>query len=259
MIIPRLIRLAALALLCVNAQAANLRLYTEENPPINFSRNGQPVGLSVDVVKELLKRTHTMAKMEIVPWARGYRMALSTPNVGLFVAVRTPEREKLFKWVGPVSTSSTSFYSKLGSGMHIASLDEARAVAHIAVPREWYSHQILRSLGFSNLDLVPDPHDMANMTLHGRVPLMVYEDQTLPSLLAELHEPITAVERVYTFMKASNYIVFSLGTPDQVVQRWQQALDGMKRDGSFARIHAQWLPNEKPPGLVAEPDLIPAR
>jgi polar amino acid transport system substrate-binding protein len=247
--------LSVLMLLQVGAQAVELELYTEENPPINFSRNGRPDGLATVVVEELLRRTGDTGNIQVVPWARGYKMAQSHPNVGLFVAVRTPEREALFKWVGPVSGSSTSFYSRRGAGLHIASLDDARRVASIAVPREWYSHQVLRGLGFKNLELVPKPHEVARMTLRGRVSLMVYEDQLLPSLLAEIGASMDDLERVHTFMRSNSYIVFSLGTADDVVQRWQRALDDMKGDGSFARIHARWLPGEPLPGPVTEEGL----
>ncbi|MGH8354224.1 MAG: substrate-binding periplasmic protein [Pseudomonas sp.] len=251
--------LVALALLGPGAQAAELQLFTEENPPLNFSRAGRADGLASAVVEELLRRTGDTASIQVVPWARGYKMARTTPNAGLFVAVRTPEREALFKWVGPVVSTTTSFYGRRGAGLRIASLEDARRVAHIAVPREWYSHQVLRGLGFGNLDLVPKPHEMARMILHERAALMVYEDQLLPSLLAEIGASMAEVERVYTFMRTSSYIVFSLGTADALVQRWQRALDEMKGDGSFARIHGQWLPGEPPPGLVADKDLLPTR
>ena len=40
------------------AQAERLRLYTEEYPPINFSRDdGKPTGLATEVVLEIMRRT----------------------------------------------------------------------------------------------------------------------------------------------------------------------------------------------------------
>lgn len=250
--------LAFAAMLAAAGPAWALDLYTEENPPINFSRDGKLAGLAVEVVQELLRRTHTTAPIHIVPWARGYQEARTHPDVALFVAVRTAEREPLFKWVGPVVTTTTSFYAKRGSTLHLTDLNEARALPRIGVPREWYSHQVLRQVGFQNLEQVSRPHEMARMLAYGRIPVMVYEDQLLPGLLAQVGMKPDEVVRVYTFMRSSSYIVFSLGTPDAVVQQWQQALDGMKQDGSFARIHERWLPGEPLPGLVAEPDILPA-
>jgi len=44
------------------------------------------------------------------------------------------------------------------------------------------------------------------------------------------------------------YLAFSSQTPDTIVEKWQQALDTMKEDGSFSKIHQQWLPDEPVPG-----------
>ena len=238
----------ALRLLCISllgcplAMAAELQLYTEENPPLNFSRAGQADGLASAVVRELLRRTGDSASIRVVPWARGYRLAQGEANVGLFVAVRTPEREPLFHWVGPLLSTTTSFYARRGSGLRIASLEDASRVAGIAVPRDWYSHQFLQKEGFTNLVLQPKPHEVLRMTLYGRVPVLVYEDQLLPSLVAELGASMDDLKRLYGFMQSSSYIVFSKATDVQLVQRWQLALEQMADDGSLARLQQQWLP-----------------
>ena len=71
-----------------------------------------------------------------VPWARGYKMATTQPDVGLFVAVRTPEREQLFHWVGPIVSTSASLYARSGEASPVTSLEEARQLGRIAVPRD---------------------------------------------------------------------------------------------------------------------------
>jgi polar amino acid transport system substrate-binding protein len=246
-----------LAALPLVARGAELTLYTEEYPPINFSRDGKAAGLSTEVVEEILRRTGTRVPITVVPWARGYRSALEEPNVGLFVAMRTPEREPLLKWVGPVTTVRTSFYSRRGADLKVTSLDDARKVEVIAVPREWFSHQVLRSLGFANLDPVANTDVMVRLALTGRAQLMVADNQTLPAQLTQVDATMAQVDRHYTFLKTSSYIAFSRGTPDAVVRQWQQTLNEMKRDGSFARIYTRWLPGDMPPGIEAEPDMVP--
>ena len=47
------------SLLCLTAtlcSATELQLLTEENPPLNYSENGVPKGLSVDVVRGIQRR-----------------------------------------------------------------------------------------------------------------------------------------------------------------------------------------------------------
>lgn len=246
------LRLLSAWLFCSLATATELQLYTEENPPLNFSRDGQADGLSVAAVRELLRRTGDSGTIQMVPWARGYMRAQRSANVGLFITVRTPEREELFQWVGPLLSTTTSFYARSGSGLHIDSLDAARQVAAIGVPRDWYSQQVLEGEGFSNLFLAAKPHSMLEMVLHGRIPLMVYEDQLLPSLMAELGASMVDLERHYSFMRTSSYIAFSLQTDTHLIQRWQAALDDMRNDGSLARLQKQWLPNVALPAPAEE-------
>jgi polar amino acid transport system substrate-binding protein len=244
------LRLLGVWAFCSWAAATELQLYTEENPPINFSHNGQPDGLSVAAVRELLRRTGDSGTIHMVPWARGYKRAQSRANVGLFVTVRTPEREALFQWVGPLLSTTTSFYARRGSGLQIDSLERARQAEMIGVPRDWYSQQFLEREGFNNLHLVSKPHSMLEMVLYGRIPLMVYEDQLLPSLMAELGGSMVDLERHYSFMHSSSYIVFSLQTDSHLVSRWQAALEDMRSDGSLARLHRRWLPHDAAPAAV---------
>jgi polar amino acid transport system substrate-binding protein len=228
-------------------QAEPLRLYTEEYPPINFSQNGQPTGLATEVVREIMRRTGQNVSIQVVPWARGYQQALVRPNTGLFVAMRTKEREPLFKWVGPLTRNVISFYALTSSYLRLSELEQARHFGEIAVPRGWYSHQRLLAEGFTNLIPVNGPNQMINMLKRGRVKLMVSDNLSLSTLLAEGDIQVDEVQRLFTFMHSDSYIAFSQGTDDALIQRWQRELDGMKADGSFAAIYHKWLPGEPLP------------
>ena len=229
--------------------AAELRVLTEEYPPVSFQTAGRASGLGSEVVEEIQHRIGSHVTIQVVPWARGYRMVLDDPDVALFATMRTPERESLFKWVGPLTTVTTSFYAKHGATIRLNSLADAKAAASIVVPREYYSHQVLRNLGFTNLEPVTTPEMTVRMLLAGHGVLIAADNLTLPALLTEAGASRNDVELVYSFMQSQNYIAFSRGTPDELVQSWQSSLDDMKRDGSFARIYEKWLPGESPPGI----------
>jgi polar amino acid transport system substrate-binding protein len=237
--------------LAAGLRAESLQLYTEDYPPLNFARGERPVGLAVDLVRELFVRTGDHGRISVVPWARGYQAAQSEANTGLFVTMRTAEREKLFKWVGPVAVVVTSFYALKGSGIRIDSLADAALVGTIAVPRQWYSYQTLQARGLPNLYGVIGPQQMMSMLRHGRVPVVVADNVTLESLLALGGLRPENVEPLYGFLRSEAYIAFSAHTPDSVIRDWQQALDSMKADGSFALIYRRWLPEQEiPPGLL---------
>ncbi|MFI8381500.1 substrate-binding periplasmic protein [Pseudomonas sp. NPDC079086] len=248
-----LFSLLFVSLLCVSLQAQPLRLYTEEYPPINFSKNGEPTGLATEVVQAIMQRTGQNAPISVVPWARGYQLALTRANTGLFVTMRTREREQLFKWVGPITRNVTSFYALRRSFLSINRLDEAREYGEIAVPRDWYSHQRLLAEGFSNLTPVTGPAQMVSMLKLGRVKLMVLDNLGLNALLAQGDIQADEVQLLFSFMHGDTYIAFSQQTDDALISRWQRELDTMKSDGSFAAIHQKWLPGEPLPPLEPAP------
>ena len=226
--------------------ASELLLLTEENPPISFDTNGICSGLACELVEAIESRVGEQAPIRVMPWARAYKLALEQPEVALFVTVRTPEREKLFKWMGPLMTGVSGFYAKKSSSLRITSLDEARKVHQIIVPREYYSQQFLLDRGFANLDVVNTPEMMLRMLLAGHGDLMVGNSTIVPTLLKRVGANASDINLVYSFMQTDYYVSFSLGTPDPVVQAWQRAFDGMKADGSYQKIYARWQSPETP-------------
>lgn len=229
------------------ASAGDFVLYTEEYPPINFSRNGKASGLGTEVVQEIMRRIGVSAPIEVVPWARAYKNVTTGSNVILFVTTRTEEREKLFKWVGPVSTTSAHLYQRR-DGPHFESMEQARSAERILIPREWYLHQVLRGSGYTNIYPVPTPVEAIRMLAAGRAPLMAMDDVTLADSLNGAGVNPQEIVTGPFIMQSAHYIAFWRNAPDEMVNTWQSALDEMKADGSFARIHAKWLPGATAPG-----------
>lgn len=220
---------------------AQLRLYTEEYRPLSYSDKGELTGMVVEVVEHLRQRTGQPASIELVPWTRGYQQAQREANVGLFPTVRTPQREDNFQWVGPVAAGHTNFYSRAGSGLQVQSLTDVERLGVLAVPKLWYSYEVLREQGLKSLYGVPTPQHMMKMFKHGRVQLILANNLALDEMLAGQGMTRKQVEQQYTLMTNSTYIAFSLNTDAALVARWRQALNEMKRDGSLERIHRRWF------------------
>jgi polar amino acid transport system substrate-binding protein len=223
-----------------------LPLLSEEFPPINFSEDGKPAGLAVDVVQEVLRRRGQSLPIEFLPWARAYREAQADRPVALFAAARIPEREKLFQWVGPIVTFYSSFYARAGTD-RLKRFADARRAESVLVVRDWYTAQQLASAGFTNLRQVADPLQGLRMLLAGRAPLLASERISMPGALQTAGLDPSALEEVYTFASSDGYIAFSRATPRRLVNAWQRELDAMKRDGSFQAIYKRWLPQDIPP------------
>jgi polar amino acid transport system substrate-binding protein len=216
----------------------SLKIYTENSPPASYMAGGELRGLAVEIVREILQRLNMREEIEVVPWARGYTLALNRPNVALFSTTRLPQREKLFKWVGPIYSQTWGFYGKKGSGIKISSLDEARNVARIGTYHKDAKKQFLQSKGFGNL--VSANRNLSNIRhlMDGQIDLWVSSDFNMPYLARQAGIDPANLELVFAFLEVQNYIAFSVQTSDSLIHQWQLTLDSIKSDGTYDRLSA---------------------
>ncbi len=231
----------------MTSHAKALDVITEDLPPLSYYQDGEVTGCSTDIVREIMKRVGERSPVEIKPWARGYKDAQGDEEVALFSTAKTPERESLFQWVGPISDITDSFYARNDSQLMMSTLEDARSASQIAVLRESYTEQQLKNDGFTNLYSAKTPELAIRMVLAKRIPFVVASNLTIPGTLKKLGKNSNELIPVFTIAKTQTYIAFSKATPPDVVNKWQAALDAMKADGTFARIYQRYFPNDTPP------------
>ena len=228
------------------------QLVTEEYPPITYMKDGRPTGFVTDMVRAIASRLHIPDNIRLTFWKNAYNMALLYPNVILFSAERTPEREALFHWVGPVGKNSAILYAKKGAGIHINSLDEAKRVGAIATTTDWFTEQYLKRMGFTNLVSSKDPAQNVRQLMNGEVQLSIFTDLTVPEIAKNAGYGMEDIEPVNTVSRTYFYIAISKDTPTEVVRAWQSALDELKSDGTFEKIYRRYLPDADLDDLLKE-------
>lgn len=235
--------LLLLGSLSAHLSAAELRLYTEDYRPFSYLQDGKPSGMAVAVIEALIRRTGETAHIELVPWTRGYHQVRHQADSALFSTVRTVQREAEFQWVGPIARGYTRFYTLKDAGLRVASLDDVRQLGTLAIPKQWYSYELLREQNLQNLYGVSTPQDMLRMFRHGRVKLLLANTLTLDGMLAEQGMHAGQLQAQFDLMPNDSYIAFSLRTDAARVARWQSALQDMRYDGSLERIYRHWFPH----------------
>ena len=221
---------------------------TAHEPPLNYTdaankndASGADVkGFSPDVVREILARTGHQAEVRITSWERSYTALQTEPNAVLFTMARTPSRENQFSWVGPLVHSNAVLFVKKGSGISVKSLYEARKLPSIAVLKGDSKEEFLKGKDFHNLDYSPDWATAFKKLLDGKVSALVMTDMDLPITARDAGLNPADFEPVYELFVNRLYIGMSKRTDPSVVRSWQEALDAMKRDGSFTRLAEQW-------------------
>ena len=222
------------------ALSTELTVLTENLPPLNFQKNGELVGSSVEIVKEIQERVGSEEEIQVYPWARAYKMALQDENVVLFGMTHTKERHDKFKWVGPLATKRDILVAKKGSGIRVSNLEDAKKVESIGTLRDDTRERLLQSHGFTNLESVSDEQQNARKLALGRIDLWAYKKPGLKTVCELAGVNYNDVEEVYSLREIDVSIAFSRTTPDWIVHKWREAFNEMLADGTITKIHSRW-------------------
>ncbi|MDT8439026.1 MAG: transporter substrate-binding domain-containing protein [Wenzhouxiangellaceae bacterium] len=229
-----------------------LYLVTEEYPPITFMREGTPAGFVTDMVRAIAGDLGFEDAVHLTSWKNAYNLAQLHPNVVLFSAERTPAREDLFHWIGPVGRNAAILYSRAGNEVAIESLEGARAVPTIATTTDWFTEQFLEARGFDNLEGSPDPADSVRRLMAGEATLAIFTDITVPEIVARAGFTLDDLQPQLVVSQTDFYIALSRGTDPARVAQWRQALERLKADGRFESIYRRYLPNARLEDLLGQ-------
>jgi len=243
-----LLRMLSVSLicLCLNvARADTVVLLTENFPPYNMAVNGKNFaqqdnihGIAADLVREMFRRADIPYSMTLrFPWERIYKLALNNPGYGVFVTARLPEREALFKWVGPLGPDDWVLLAKPGRAITLENLDQARGYRIGAYKGDAIA-MTLEAKGMQPIVALRDQEN-ARRLVEGEIDLWATGDPAGRYLARQ--EGITGLKTVLRFHSAELFLALHKDTPDATVQRLQTALQQMRADGFVDQVLARYL------------------
>jgi len=111
-----------------------LELLTEDNSPLNFrnQETGTIEGAGHDLVMEIMRRADVSYSVKLLPWKRAYRQAQETPGTCLYSMNRTPEREALFAWVGPLLQGGWALYQRPDNTIELTDMADIKNYSVVA-------------------------------------------------------------------------------------------------------------------------------
>jgi polar amino acid transport system substrate-binding protein len=227
---------------CLQAHAADrLQLKTEPYAPFSYrDQNGRYGGAGIDQIDVIMRQAQIPYDVEMIPWARAIALAETEPMTCAFSAAQTADRKPRFKWVMTISVNHTILVKRAGSSIHATTLDEAKSFL-IGTHRLDFTEDLLKSMGFANLDLSADFDTSLRKLVRGRIDMMPMSE----GVYQRLKNNGTDVERVVPLSEEKLGIACQKTVPDALIAKMQSALDSMIRDGRQDTIYRRY-------GLKAE-------
>jgi len=232
----------------VVAPVAGPRLYltTELLAPSSMLEGGRVVGIATDKVRDAMRRAGVDYRIEVLPWKRAYHAALTRPDACVYSTTRTPEREALFKWVGPTDIAQWVLLGRADRKLQLSSLDDARGL-RIGTYNGDAREAWLRSRGFT-IDSTSNDWSNLHKLLAGRIDLWAASLRSGSTALARLGYD-KQVLPLLVFKETGVYLACNRAVPDELVTRLNTAFEAIARDGTGRRIERSyegWEPGGKP-------------
>lgn len=220
-------------------------LLTENFPPYNMASNGKNFaqednldGIAVDIVREMFKRAGIDYSMTLrFPWERIYKLALEKPGYGVFVTARLPEREALFKWVGPIGPDDWVLLGRGDSNISLTSLEQAKQYKVGAYKGDAIAEHLVEQ-GLQPLTVLRDQQN-ARKLMAGQIDLWATGDPAGRYLAKQ--EGVSGLKTILRFDSAELYLALNKDVPDEVVQKLQVELERMRSEGLVDDILSRYL------------------
>jgi polar amino acid transport system substrate-binding protein len=245
--------LLAFVLAPLPAAAVEISALTEALPPLNYEVDGKVVGFSSELLDLMARESGITISKQLLPWARAYELVTRQGNTLIYSMARTPEREALFQWVGPISARRILLYKLVERAeISIKTLDDARNY-RVGVVRESAAAKGLIQQGFvlngpqdvlgPGLDL--GPHDESNMKkfVAKRFDLLVSLDWAAAYNARNAGLSPDDYQAVWVLDESLSYWYgLNLATDPEVARRLNAALQKVKNDGQYLLLKQKYLP-----------------
>lgn len=222
------------------AQSPTLHLYTNGDEGVLSNQvDGKLSGISVELLRTALNRSNVSFEMTVVPWKRALETARIEDGACAFTAVRTEEREKSFKWVGPLEHNALVMYSLESSKTAINSIEDLKKYKVGGMVGEAIT-DLLISKGIPVDTLSGLDADSRNLT---RLKLGWIDFWARSSILAahfSAKRPDVKIRPAFVIQKLGNYLACNLNVSDQVVTKVNAVLEQMLKDGTTKAIFREY-------------------
>ena len=197
----------------------------------------QVIGFATEKVRTIMERVGIDYTIEIMPWKRAYLLAQSQSATCVYSTTRVPEREALFKWIGPTHENDWTLFGRADRDYRITTIEDARKYRIGAYNGDVRSEALIAQ-GF-NVDIVQDKLANPRKMLVDRIDLWASSVRVGSAIVAENGWGAQIVP-VLTFKRTELYLACHRSLPDPLVAKMNAALRTMNSEGVSAAIERKY-------------------
>jgi polar amino acid transport system substrate-binding protein len=223
----------------LTASAQTLQLTTGDYPPFNIidTKSGKISGISTEKVAELMLRAKEKYTLNGFPWARAFQMARNEANTCVFSTTRLPEREAMFKWVGPLVKNNWRVFGRADDTRQPRSLEEIRPYV-IGTYRNGAINEFLVLKGFRT-DVANADVNNPRKLLYGRFDFWA-TGELLGATILKNQGLEGKIVPLFHFNQTELYLACHPSVAPERIDLWNHLLKEMELDGTNAAIEKKY-------------------
>ena len=226
------------------ASARELTIFVDHWPPYNFKKDDKIVGICTELIEAALKEAGMPYRFLIYPFKRALLTVKRTPDTMLFTVARVPQRENMFKWIGPLHPRKVCLYRlKHRTDIRIRTVEDIKRY-RTGVLLGGSVEQFFITRGFQKDDymLVPHSEQLIKRLIKNRVDLIPGDPIDLAYQMKHLEYNFERLENVYLLSeKGGYYMIANKDTSDEIVVKLQKSLDRVLASGIKGQIIKRYV------------------
>lgn len=209
---------------------------TEDFPPFNYTENGKVTGYATEVIEMAFQKAGLKTNFTLWPWLRAYNQAKDVPGHYVFSTSRTPEREKLFKWVGPIAKDLV--YLMVLKDSPIKEVSDFKALKKYSVSGQVGDQPVvfLQQNGFDVL-IAADEAERMKMFIDKKIQM-----DLMTAASQETYEKNWNIKyrRVAFLYDTEYWAAFNPATPDVVIAKLNKSIAEMRAAGTLDKLAVKY-------------------
>jgi len=245
-----ILKLLFSVILCVVAlsfsepsEAQEVEVVTEYLAPFQIrNEDGSLGGFATDIVNRLFDITNDSPNVNVLPWARAYRIALSRPNTLIYSIAKTSQRSNKFTWVGKVKSERffvwglrDNFTQPLGS------IEDTKGYT-LAISKSYNSAIYAENNGFRNIHYTTRDRQSIGMLFKKRVEIIISSEQVIKQVIMSHGYDFSKLIKLADVPALNNElsIAFSKGSEADLIRRFRLAYIYLDDSGELQRLREKW-------------------
>jgi polar amino acid transport system substrate-binding protein len=222
-------------------------ILTNPEPPfVELDDKSQLSGYPVDLVKGILQEANIQQSILTAPWTRVEKEARTKANVLVFALARTPEREKEYYWITPITANVFGLYAKKSKQIKINRLKDVSKFGRVGVLRDDARHELLANYVPSHISPFENWQQTMSALIDDKVSTIFFSDAGVEIFCVRLKTDCNQIERIYTYQLTQSYLALSKpGTRPELVEKLTEAASRFKNKQEYADLSAKWITHYK--------------